>query len=218
MGFHVTVSIGESEVERTSLFSPSLRQPLDTSYASMPTAPKKSTTKASTKASAASKSSTHPSWIDMIKVCHGVSSLSLVSTPSASLSLGMHYRTPRGFQGGRLASYNQEGRPQDPRCTLCCRVLHVLHVAQSLTPSSQFVESKYKVELNASTASQLNRAITSGSERGTFVLPKGTGPYLSSSLIFLMPDTGPSGKVKLTPKVRGEATKEVSSSSTSSSP
>ncbi|KAJ6623440.1 hypothetical protein B0H10DRAFT_2009729 [Mycena sp. CBHHK59/15] len=57
----------------------------------------------------------------------------------------------------------------------------------------KFMESKYKVELNASTASQLNRAITSGSERGTFVLPK-----------------GPSGKIKLTPKVRGEATKENS--------
>ncbi|KAJ7738482.1 hypothetical protein DFH07DRAFT_82233 [Mycena maculata] len=57
----------------------------------------------------------------------------------------------------------------------------------------KFVETKYKVELNPSTASQLNRAITSGSERGTFVLPK-----------------GPSGKVKLTPKVRGEATKENS--------
>lgn len=37
----------------------------------------------------------------------------------------------------------------------------------------QFVETKYKVELNATAASQLNRAITLGSERGTFVLPKG---------------------------------------------
>ncbi|CAK5279601.1 unnamed protein product [Mycena citricolor] len=57
----------------------------------------------------------------------------------------------------------------------------------------KFVESKYKVEVNAAAASQLNRAITSGSERGQFVLPK-----------------GPSGKVKLTPKVRGEAAKENS--------
>ncbi|KAJ7273522.1 hypothetical protein B0H12DRAFT_1007427, partial [Mycena haematopus] len=65
----------------------------------------------------------------------------------------------------------------------------------------KFVESKYKVELNPSTASQLNRAITSGSERGTFVLPK-----------------GPSGKVKLTPKVRGEAAKEVGSAKPKAKP
>ncbi|KAJ3717652.1 histone H1 [Lentinula guzmanii] len=55
----------------------------------------------------------------------------------------------------------------------------------------KFVENKYKIDVNASTASQLNRAITSGSEKGVFVLPK-----------------GPSGKVKLAPKVRSDATKE----------
>ncbi|KAJ7694170.1 hypothetical protein B0H17DRAFT_1058038 [Mycena rosella] len=102
----------------------------------MPTAPKKSSAKAPAKPSLASKATTHPSWIDMIKEC-------IIAHPEDA-------------RGG-------------------------------------FVESKYKVELNASSASQLNRAITSGSERGTFVLPK-----------------GPSGKVKLTPKVRGEAAKENS--------
>lgn len=40
-------------------------------------------------------------------------------------------------------------------------------------PLPQFVESKYHIEVNATTASQLNRAITSGAEKGTFVLPKG---------------------------------------------
>ncbi|KAF9466294.1 hypothetical protein BDZ94DRAFT_1251614 [Collybia nuda] len=55
----------------------------------------------------------------------------------------------------------------------------------------KFVESKYRIELNAASASQLNRAITSGSERGTFLLPK-----------------GPSGKVKLAPKARTDAAKE----------
>ncbi|KAJ7063114.1 hypothetical protein C8F01DRAFT_1209479 [Mycena amicta] len=54
----------------------------------------------------------------------------------------------------------------------------------------KFIESKYKVEFNAAHASQLSRAITTGSERGTFTLPK-----------------GPSGKVKLTPK---SSTKENS--------
>ncbi|GAW08440.1 histone H1 [Lentinula edodes] len=54
-----------------------------------------------------------------------------------------------------------------------------------------FVEIKYRIDVNPSTASQLNRAITSGSEKGIFVLPK-----------------GPSGKVKLAPKVRHDAAKE----------
>ncbi|KAJ3937044.1 MAG: hypothetical protein NXY57DRAFT_884563 [Lentinula lateritia] len=56
----------------------------------------------------------------------------------------------------------------------------------------KFIEIKYGIDVNASTASQLNRAITSGSEKGIFVLPK-----------------GPSGKVKLAPKVRHDAAKEV---------
>ncbi|KAF9002019.1 hypothetical protein BDQ17DRAFT_1426298 [Cyathus striatus] len=55
----------------------------------------------------------------------------------------------------------------------------------------KFVESKYHIYLNATAASQLNRAITSGSEKGIFVLPK-----------------GPSGKIKLAPKVRVDAYKE----------
>jgi histone H1/5 len=40
-------------------------------------------------------------------------------------------------------------------------------------PSPQFVESKYHIELNTTAASQLNRAITSGSDKGIFNLPKG---------------------------------------------
>jgi len=55
----------------------------------------------------------------------------------------------------------------------------------------KFVENKYHIDLNPSTASQLNRAITTGSEKGIFLLPK-----------------GPSGKVKLAPKSRHDATKE----------
>ncbi|KAL1748083.1 hypothetical protein HDZ31DRAFT_60617 [Schizophyllum fasciatum] len=56
----------------------------------------------------------------------------------------------------------------------------------------KFVESKYNIEVTATTASQLNRAITSGAEKGIFVLPK-----------------GPSGKVKLAPKNHtAEASKE----------
>ncbi|THH08194.1 hypothetical protein EW145_g2866 [Phellinidium pouzarii] len=55
----------------------------------------------------------------------------------------------------------------------------------------KFVETKYKVDLNTSATSQLSRAIVSGSEKGTFVLPK-----------------GPSGKVKLAPKIKAEVTKD----------
>jgi hypothetical protein len=46
----------------------------------------------------------------------------------------------------------------------------------------QFVEEKYKVEMNAAAASQLNRAIAHGAEKGTFVLPKG-----QSSTRFYLP-------------------------------
>ncbi|KAH7930870.1 hypothetical protein BV22DRAFT_1028037 [Leucogyrophana mollusca] len=55
----------------------------------------------------------------------------------------------------------------------------------------KFVESKYHLPMNSSSASQLNRAITQGAEKGHFILPK-----------------GPSGKVKLAPKGHHETTKE----------
>ncbi|KIY51048.1 hypothetical protein FISHEDRAFT_71342 [Fistulina hepatica ATCC 64428] len=56
----------------------------------------------------------------------------------------------------------------------------------------KFVESKYDIDLSAAAASQLNRAIAAGSEKGTFVLPKGL-----------------SGKVKLAPKThKAEDAKE----------
>ncbi|KAF7978097.1 hypothetical protein HWV62_1498 [Athelia sp. TMB] len=57
----------------------------------------------------------------------------------------------------------------------------------------KFVEQHYAVEMNAAAASQLNRAIAHGAEKGTFVLPKGA-----------------SGKVKLATKARGDPTKENS--------
>ncbi|KAL5529158.1 hypothetical protein ACEPAG_5132 [Sanghuangporus baumii] len=50
----------------------------------------------------------------------------------------------------------------------------------------------YKLFIDASHTSQLSRAIVSGSEKGTFVLPK-----------------GPSGKVKLVPKAKPDAPKEL---------
>jgi len=55
----------------------------------------------------------------------------------------------------------------------------------------KFVESKHHVEINASAASQLNRAIAHGAEKGVFVLPK-----------------GPSGKVKLAGRGHSDAAKE----------
>ncbi|KZP20847.1 hypothetical protein FIBSPDRAFT_826588 [Athelia psychrophila] len=57
----------------------------------------------------------------------------------------------------------------------------------------KFIEAHYAVEINPAAASQLNRAIAHGADKGVFVLPKGS-----------------SGKVKLAVKARGDATKEVS--------
>ncbi|EJD05964.1 uncharacterized protein FOMMEDRAFT_18190 [Fomitiporia mediterranea MF3/22] len=56
----------------------------------------------------------------------------------------------------------------------------------------KFIESKYKITMDAFHTSQLSRAIVSGSEKGTFVLPKGR-----------------SGKVKLAPKAKADAIKEI---------
>jgi histone H1/5 len=70
------------------------------------------------------------------------------------------------------------------------------------------------VEMNAAAASQLNRAITHGAEKGTFVLPKGVTPHLvmsSDSSNHQSPSQGPSGKIKLAPKVKSDAAKEVRS-------
>jgi hypothetical protein len=104
---------------------------------------KKSSTAASAKGKATKKgsrvSSSHPTWIDMIKEC--------------------------------IVSHPEEARAGVSRPTI-----------------KKFVEDKYRIEVNASTASQLNRAISSGSEKGVFTLPK-----------------GPSGKVKL---ARHDAAKE----------
>ncbi|KAJ7738484.1 hypothetical protein DFH07DRAFT_82607 [Mycena maculata] len=58
----------------------------------------------------------------------------------------------------------------------------------------KFAEDQYKLS-SAANVSQLNRAIVSGVEAGIFVQPK-----------------GPSGCVKLAPKVRSEASKEVTPS------
>jgi hypothetical protein len=71
------------------------------------------------------------------------------------------------------------------------------------------VESKYRIEVNATASSQLNRAITTGSEKGTFLLPKGMEiqPICISWTRYTL--SGPSGKVKLAPKARADATKEV---------
>jgi len=57
----------------------------------------------------------------------------------------------------------------------------------------KFIEAHYAVEINPTAASQLNRAIAHGADKGVFVLPKGS-----------------SGKVKLAVKARGDATKENS--------
>ncbi|KAJ4480577.1 hypothetical protein C8J55DRAFT_513214 [Lentinula edodes] len=66
-----------------------------------------------------------------------------------------------------------------------CILLHKDEARQgvSRTTIKKYAEETYKLEMNASHLSQLNRAITNGAESGMFVLPK-----------------GPSGKVKLPSK------------------
>jgi histone H1/5 len=75
----------------------------------------------------------------------------------------------------------------------------------------QFVEENYKLEINAAATSQLNRAIAHGAEKGTFVLPKGRYVLLLNVYLHSLNTTppGPSGKVKLAPKIHPDPAKEV---------
>lgn len=57
----------------------------------------------------------------------------------------------------------------------------------------RFIEESYGLEMNKQTLSNISKAIVTGSEKGKFVLPKGT-----------------SGKVKLAPKPKPSESKEVS--------
>ncbi|KAK7043633.1 hypothetical protein VNI00_008244 [Paramarasmius palmivorus] len=118
---------------------------------------KTATSKAKGTASKTSSSS-HPSWVEMIK--------KVVVNAAATLSTVI--LTPSPISDARTGV----SRPQ----------------------IKKYVETKYKIDLNPAASGQLNRAITSGSEKGVFFLPK-----------------GPSGKVKLAPKNRADASKEVSS-------
>lgn len=86
-----------------------------------------------------------------------------------------------------------------------------LFIPVSLTHGgNQFVESHYDVGMNAAAASQLNRAIAHGAEKGMFVLPKGR-PCAYDILFYLTLALGSSGKVKLAERSQNGATKEVGS-------
>jgi len=65
-----------------------------------------------------------------------------------------------------LARQSRRYAARHPRATDCLNHVPPL--------STQFVETKYHIDLNAAAASQLNRAIAHGSEKGVFLLPKGT--------------------------------------------
>jgi len=56
----------------------------------------------------------------------------------------------------------------------------------------KYLEDKYKLEITPAVTTNINRAITSGEEKGTFTLPKGL-----------------SGKVKLTPKAKAEVSSDT---------
>lgn len=65
--------------------------------------------------------------------------------------------------------------------------------------------------MNAAATTQLSKAIVSGAEKGVFVLPKGgcSSTFVISRSHIILQILGPSGKVKLAPKVKAEAVKEI---------
>jgi histone H1/5 len=74
------------------------------------------------------------------------------------------------------------------------------------------VEEKYQLEIGNAQVSQLSRAIAVGAEKGVFSLPKGRKIAAISCWVRLNIFLGPSGRVKLAPKVGKAAddAKEVS--------
>jgi histone H1/5 len=76
----------------------------------------------------------------------------------------------------------------------------------------RFVEANYNLQLGPAQVTQLNRAISSGAEKGTFYLPKGM-PITVFVRCSLTISSGLSGRVKLPPKTTARnndtAAKEV---------
>jgi histone H1/5 len=77
----------------------------------------------------------------------------------------------------------------------------------------RFVEETYKLEMGNAQNTQLSKAITVGSEKGVFHLPKGFKNIAVPWCLRLSILVGPSGRVKLAPKVvkASDDAKEVSS-------
>lgn len=75
----------------------------------------------------------------------------------------------------------------------------------------RFVEETYKLEMGNAQNTQLGKAIAVGSEKGVFHLPKGF-KFRFSWFLRLSILVGPSGRVKLAPKVSkvNDDAKEVS--------
>ncbi|KAJ3829995.1 histone H1 [Lentinula raphanica] len=92
---------------------------------------------------------------------------------------------PKAVAAKSKASAVSNSKPSWKEIIKECIVLHKEEARQGVSRSTikKYAEEKYKLEMNASHLSQLNRAITHGAETGMFMLPK-----------------GPSGKVKLPPK------------------
>ncbi|KAJ3763739.1 histone H1 [Lentinula raphanica] len=92
---------------------------------------------------------------------------------------------PKAAAAKSKASAVSNSKPSWKEIIKECIVLHKEEARQGVSRSTikKYAEEKYKLEMNASHLSQLNRAITHGAETGMFMLPK-----------------GPSGKVKLPPK------------------
>jgi histone H1/5 len=82
----------------------------------------------------------------------------------------------------------------------------------------RFLETKYGLDISAGTVTNINRAIAHGFEKGYFALPKGLLARRNQAHFIHIVNLGPSGKVKLAPKARSDAGKEVREACRSEAP
>ncbi|KAF4615339.1 hypothetical protein D9613_003240 [Agrocybe pediades] len=145
-----------------------------------------STKPAAKKSSSAKPPATHPTWADMIKVSwyYHASILVFWGLP-VSLALVHKFST--------VLVVVLSTTPGQRALSACSGIFSECiaentedaRIGVSRPQIKKYVENKYKLEMGAAQVSQLSRAITTGAEKGVFVLPKGL-----------------SGRVKLAPKTK----------------
>jgi hypothetical protein len=76
-------------------------------------------------------------------------------------------------------------RDRKSRSKFHMRLIYSTSRMKGICPLPRFVEIEYKLEIGNAQNTQLSRAIASGAEKGTFVLPKGDAPLLFSRHLVL---------------------------------